>query len=138
MADHVVVLGILGIVRAVLGFGLGVWLILVAADLGPERYDMSWPKSEVVEFDRAAFRAVAAAAFLLAPLRALQGILALRRKALARPAGLALACVDLANLALFPISTALGLYGLVVYRHPTTAEYLGCRAAVPSVQGRTA
>lgn len=127
MADHVIVLGILGIVRALLGFALGAWLIAVAADLSPQRYDDYSLKAEVVEFDRTAFRAVGAAALVLAPLRALQGILALRRKRLACFGGLALACVDLANLALFPISTALGLYGLVVYRHPTTAEYLGCR-----------
>jgi hypothetical protein len=32
-----------------------------------------------------------------------------------------LAILDIIDLALFPISTALGLYGLVVYRHPEVA-----------------
>lgn len=129
MAEHVVVLGILGIVRSVLGLALGAWLILAARDLSPESYEAVRPSAETVEFDRAAFLAIAAASWLLAPLRALQGALALKRKRFARPSGLALAAVDLLDLALFPVSTALGLYALVVYRHPTTAEYLGCRRA---------
>lgn len=129
MAEHVVVLGILGIARSVLGLVLGVWLILVARDLGPESYETVRPSAETVEFDRAAFRTIAVASLVLAPLRAIQGALALKRKRFARASGLALAAVDLLNLAIFPVSTALGLYGLVVYRHPTTAEYLGCRRA---------
>jgi hypothetical protein len=38
--------------------------------------------------------------------------------------GVALAYFDLANLIIFPISTALGLYGFVVYRHPQTISAL--------------
>ena len=52
----------------------------------------------------------------------LQGVAACITVRWARPAGLALAILDVVNLALFPLSTALGLYALVVYGKAETRE----------------
>jgi len=35
----------------------------------------------------------------------------------------ALAIIDLINLTLFPVTTACGTYGLLVYRHPDSLDF---------------
>lgn len=130
MAEHVRVLGIVGIVRAVAGVALGIWLILAAGHLDASDYGIPRPSPETVLFDQGALYIVGRVCLALAPLQGVQGLLALLRKSLARPLGKALAVLDLVNLFFFPVSTALGLYGLVVYSHPDAADYLGCRRAV--------
>lgn len=127
MAEHVRVLGIIGLVRAVLGAALGGFLIWKTVHLDAKAYEGMAVTQEEIRFDTVAFSIMAVALLTLALLWALQGILAVRDKPSSRRLGLALAIVDIVNLVFFPISTALGLYGLTVYRHPSTVDYLESR-----------
>lgn len=124
MPDHVRALGVIGIVRALLGVALGCWLLLEASSLAAESYDPRVAEG-TVRFDRTAFQVLGGLALVVAPFRAIQGVLALARRPLARPLGLGLATLDVLNLCLFPLSTALGLYGLVVYLNAETVVFLG-------------
>jgi hypothetical protein len=127
MVEHVRVLGWIGIARALVGAVLGAWLIWKGSTLGEMAYGKLPVTREILSFDRGTFTVLGWAFVCLAPVRALQGILALRTRPSARRFGLALAVFDAVNLILFPVSTGFGLYGIVVYRHPDTVGYLEAR-----------
>jgi hypothetical protein len=116
MLEHVKVLGWVGIIRALLGACLGGFFIFKSTRLSlsatPEWLD---PTPGLLQL-------LGGLCVALAMLRLAQGIGALRVWTWARAAGLILGAFDLSNLLLFPVSTALGLYALVVYRHPETVE----------------
>jgi uncharacterized membrane protein (DUF2068 family) len=145
MSEHVRVLGIIGIVRAVFGLALGILLLMKATRLALPDYDadrgalQGYHADEHDEadlaFDRVAFCAVGGVCLAFAVMRLVQGIGALITARWARSRGLGLAVFDVINLALFPLSTALGLYGLVVYRHPETAERFRAKQATASIAG---
>ena len=142
MLEHVQVLGMLGIARSILAAVLGVVLLLKSQQVTLEDYSKSRFELEsplfnerdraVLEFDRAAFAIVGVACIAFALARLAQGIGAILWRRWARRLGLGLACFDILNLALFPLSTALGLYGLVVYRKGETAEKFGVRRSCDS------
>ncbi len=123
MGDHVKVLGVLGIVRALLGAAFAVLFLGKASTLARSDYPDALYAPEVLSFDRAAFTALGALAAVLAVLRGLQAAGIYLRAKWARKQGLALAVFDIANLLLFPLSTALGLYGVVVYGNPGSAAW---------------
>jgi hypothetical protein len=136
MLEHVKILSAIGVVRALLGAALGVVLLVKAGNLRtpdylPRRELSRAPTAEETEtmrFDEVVFRVGGAACLLIAIARLTQGIGAFCAAAWARRGGLALAAFDIANLTLFPLSTALGLYGLVVFRHPEAVEWFRRRA----------
>ena len=125
MAEHVRVLGFVGIARGVLSMGLGAWLVWASFHIHIQDYQMTPATEETVRLDRLAFLLAGGVCLVFGPAAVLQGALALARKPVARRFGLGIALLDMVNLILFPLSTALGLYGFVVYCHPSTAEYLG-------------
>lgn len=124
MGEHVRALGIIGIVRSAIALTFGLWLLAKAQSLEPSDYGIPLPSMETLLADQLTFRIVGIAMLVLAPVWAVQAILALTRKPLARRFGTGIALFDLVNLVFFPLSTALGLYGLVVYHHPDTALHL--------------
>ena len=121
MADHVVLLGAIGVARGIFGLLFGAFLAWNSVSLGILDYGGLAPVSaETIGLDRAVFGALGALCLVLAPLRVSQGLLALRAQPTARRLGMALAVIDLPN----PLLMPLGLYGIVVYRHPETVGYL--------------
>ncbi len=120
MLEHVRVLGSLGIVRAAFGAALGIYLIWKAAHLDLSDYGST---AQMLDFDSKVFLVLGCFSVVMACVRLIQGILTLKKAACARPFGVGLACFDFLNLTLFPVSTALGLYGFVVFRHPETVAY---------------
>jgi len=140
MVEHIKVLGFLGVARALIALALGVVLLVKAErldlrDYETTRFALDAPHTEArhgehLKFDRVAFRVVGAACLLLAALRLAQGVASLRTCRWARFAGVCLAGFDIANLALFPLSTTLGLYGLVVWRHPECEQRFKSRSSV--------
>ncbi len=145
MFEHVRALGILGIVRSILAAGIGLALLWKSQDVtlqeyAKNRFELEAPvynteDRAILSFDRNAFAAVGVVCLGLAIVRLAQAVGALFWRGWARRLGLGLACFDVFNLALFPVSTALGLYGLVVYRKAETAERFAARrvAAAGSV-----
>lgn len=141
MLDHIRNLGWLGILRAALAAAFGVVLLVKAMRLELRDYESSRFHLDAgaglarhagdLAFDRVAFSAVGLASLLLAVLRSAQGVGALKGRAWARPFGVGLAGFDIVNLALFPLSTTLGLYGLVVWRHPESRERFKRRSTDP-------
>lgn len=131
MDEHVKVLGWLGVARSVLALALALLLLVKSENLGQSSYGFPRVSVETVEFDQLAFRWVGGLCFFFSVLRVIQGALALLGRSWARRFGLALAMFDLVNLALFPVSTALGLYGLVVYRHPDTLDHFAGKRRAP-------
>ncbi len=137
MAEHVKVLAVLGIARALAALLVGGLLISKAGGLSLADYGSSRGALEMgsidagdredLGFDQRAFAALGALCVAFAVIRTVQGIGVLRTVRWARPLGLGLAVFDALNLALFPLSTALGLYGLVVYRHPEAVARFGAR-----------
>ena len=59
--------------------------------------------------------------------RSRRGLFAGRWLSLSRWVGLALAALDLIDLTFFPITTACGLYGVLVYRDPATVDFFEAR-----------
>jgi hypothetical protein len=123
MLEHVRVLGYLGLFRAALGAALGIYLVWKSAHLDLSAYGLTFVTEEILRLDGKAFLLLGWLCIGMSCLRVAQGVLTLKRKARARPFGVGLALFDFLNLALFPVSTALGLYGFVVYRHPETAGF---------------
>jgi len=78
---------------------------------------------DLVLFDSWAFRICGCALLVLSAAFLIQGAGTLLLRPWARRLGIALAAIDLVNLLLFPLSTTLGLYALVVYRHPDVRDW---------------
>jgi hypothetical protein len=131
MGEHVKVLGVIGAVRALLGAALATLLLAKAATLVRTDYPDALYSPEVLTFDRIAFTALGGLAAVLAVLRCVQAAGIFLRARWAKQQGLALAVFDIANLLLFPVSTALGLYGVVVYRNPGSAGWFAGRRRAP-------
>jgi hypothetical protein len=123
MVEHIKRLAWIGILRSVLSVALGLLLLVKADRLKQSAYGYTQVTVETVAFDKLAFRCVGVLCLFLASLRMVQAAAALVGQSWARTFGLALAIFDILNLCLFPISTTLGLYGLVVYRHADTLDY---------------
>lgn len=145
MVEHVKVLAAIGIVRALVAFVLGFVLISKADRLSLrdyyddrgalESYHSGERDKEDLDFDRIALSVVGGACLGFAALRLAQCAGSLFSARWARFCGLGLAVFDVINLLLFPLSTALGLYSLVVYRHPETAERFRNKRAMVSGAG---
>ena len=131
MSDHLKVLAKIGIARAVIGLALGAFLIWKAATFEAMDYGEAPPTVEIQQLDRTVIRILGIGCLVLAPVRALQAMLVLRERRQGRVLGKALALWDMVNLLLFPVSTALGLYGFVVYRHPDTVGFFESRHPLP-------
>jgi hypothetical protein len=86
---------------------------------------------DVPGFDSAVLFGVGA--FLLAGglARLVQAAGVFLSKPWSRKLGLALGVFDIVNLVFFPISMALGLYAVVVYRHPDTLDHFEPRGRRP-------
>lgn len=124
MVEHVIALGWINLVRAILGLAFGGILIWRAySPLESQAY----VSDENFSFDQYAFLVVGTLTIVIAHMRAAQSIGSFLLRRWGRVLGLALALFDIANLILFPLSTALGLYGLVVYRHPDTRDQFRSR-----------
>jgi len=129
MLEHVKILGRIGIARALLGVALGSYLIWSAQALDIVAYGLTQVTPDTVQFDRTAFMVIGGLCLAMAPVRCVQAILALKGRPSARLFGMGLAIWDAVNLSLFPVSTALGLYGIVVYHNPETVGYFESRRA---------
>jgi len=138
MSEHVKTLGIIGLFRALLGAALAAILLWKASTIHPDDYSSGRgfldepPVGEQgegpLDFDRAAFTALGVTCIVLALVRTVQAFGALLLRPWGRRLGRALAFFDVCNLALFPLSTALGLYGLVVYGNVGTRAIFESRA----------
>lgn len=116
VSEHARLLAWLGLVRTLLAAGVGGWLLHRAGRIIPEfrgQYAV-----ETLLGDQLRFRVVAGVLFALAALWLAQALGMLLRAAWSRPFGLVVAVLDLLNVPLFPLSTAWGLYGIVVHAHP--------------------
>ena len=139
MLEHVRVIGVIGLVRGLVGALLGGTLLfkghrLTLADY--RDYDMLAETVKALRsFDESAFVILGWLCLFMALLRTVQAIAAFWRAWWARPLGLGLAVFDILNLVLFPVSTALGLYALVVYRSPAIAAHFKGSAQVGSTSG---
>jgi hypothetical protein len=127
MAEHVRTLGWIGVVRAVLGMLLGPYLVYKSLTLTRESYGSTPVTQEVLAFDAAVFLGIGAFLAASGLVRLVQAVGALGSRPWARRAGLALGVFDILNLAFFPVSMSLGLYAVVVYRHPDTQDRFGPR-----------
>ena len=137
MAEHIRRLAWIGVARSILAILIGSLLVVKAEKLGQSSYGYTRVTVETVAFDQLAFRWLGGLCFFFACLRMAQAGLALVRNSWARPLGLSLALFDIVNLCLFPVSTALGLYALVVYRHPDTLDYFDSRQKARVPAGRS-
>jgi hypothetical protein len=120
MLEHIKALGWIGIARASVTASAGGLLLYYWPEFAGKLAAEPW--------DALAFQIVGWVLVASAPLRLLQAIGALRGYPWALPFGLFLSGVDLINLLGFPVLTALGLYGLVVYRNAETREHFLSRA----------
>ena len=115
MLEHVKALGWIAIIRALIAALCGSFLLYKAEYFGG--------KSGAEPWDTLGFQVVGAVLVAFAPIRIIQGVGALRGSSWALPFGLVLSGIDLINLLGFPVLTAFGLYGLVVYRNAETREH---------------
>jgi hypothetical protein len=132
MVEHIRFLAAIALVRGGLGIAAGVLLLVKAFRLEPRFYYPTMVSNDVIAFDAAAFRIGGCVLLVLSAAFLVQGAGALLTRPWARRLGFALAAIDLVNLILFPLSTALGLYGLVVYRHPDVRDWFE-RHGAPAV-----
>jgi hypothetical protein len=123
MIEHLKVLAWLGMARALLGVLFGVFLIWRSLALNMPSLQGAEP------WDIPLFQALGCLSILLGDLWLVQGIGVLCRKGWSRRFGLVLGFIDLVSLPFFPVSTAMGLYAVVVYRHGETVEYFRLRGA---------
>ncbi len=133
MISHIVTLALINIARAIAGFALGV-LLLYSSDASG--YDGERAK-RIVEGDLTAFLVIGCVVIAVSCLRLVQGGASVLdvfrsrrarggrppRSQLSRRLGLGLSILDLVNIVLFPLSTACGVYGLIVCRHPDTIDF---------------
>src|SRR5688572_24046667 len=124
MVEHVIALGWINLARALLGLAFG-GILIWRANWPIE--SLAYAADENFSFDQYAFLVVGTISIVIAHVRAAQSIGSFLLRRWGRILGLALALLDIANLLLFPLSTALGLYGLVVYRHPDTLDQFRSR-----------
>jgi hypothetical protein len=132
VVSHIFVLGLIQALRALLGGAAGAFLIYRSFVIPAE-----W-QVQLEPGDRGAFLAVGIVFLALAALRGMQGWLVLSMVAASRRRdgdpnrlsgrrtrrmGLALAILDLIDITLFPVTTACGTYGLLVYRHPDSLDF---------------
>ena len=136
MTSHVLVLAILNLVRGLGGIAAAGLFYYCSDGVRLPRL-----RSERMEDgDPLAFQVVAVVLLTIAVLRLLQGAASLfevwwaRRSVgrtvggqLSRRVGLGLSILDLVDLTVFPLTTACGLYGLLVYRHADTIDFYGGR-----------
>jgi hypothetical protein len=132
VAEHVKMLVKIGFLRAFLGAGLGPFFLYKSQTLTKDSYGSTWVTPDVPVFDAAVLFGVGAVLLAGGIARLIQALGAVRVKPWARKLGLALGLFDIANLVLFPVSMALGLYAVVVYQHPDTLDRFEPRGQRPS------
>jgi hypothetical protein len=150
MVSHILALGVIQAVRCILGLALGAFLLWRSFHIPVERM------VRLETGDQLAFLIGGVGSIVLALARGLQGGLTLRMVLAsrghgslpgigtgraARRLGIVLAIVDLISLWVFPLSTACGTYGLLVYRHPEALDFFegifsGVAAAPDPVEAR--
>ena len=141
MPPHVVVLAFINSLRGLCGLVLGGLLVYFsdrARYPSGRLFDVASMKPRYIEGDFQAFLVVGVVFMLLAILRLVQGSITIaewrrasrsvRRErgklgAFSRRLGLGLSVLDLIDLTFFPVTTACGLYGLLVYRSPDSIEF---------------
>ena len=129
MVEHVFVLGWLAIARSLFACGLAGWILLVSQS---ERF-----RFEAEPADTRIVRIAIWVLFVLGAARLVHGIASLLVLSWARALGLAFAVFDLLNLIFFPVSTTLGLYALVTFRHAETIEFFRGRLAARRARRRS-
>ncbi len=138
MASHILALGVIQVVRGLLGLAVGVFFIYRSFSIPFE-----W-LARIEKGDQAAFLAIGILLVLFALVRAGQGLFTvflmprLSRGGAdggvgggggagvgrtVRKLGIIMGVVDLIDLTLFPITTACGTYALLIYRHPESRDY---------------
>lgn len=134
MASHILALGVIQIVRGLLGVAVGVFFIYRSFSI-----PFDW-LARLEKGDQAAFLAVGILLVLFALVRAGQGlftVILMPRLSrgdsdggvggnvgrAVRRLGIIMGVVDLIDLTLFPITTACGTYALLIYRHPESKDY---------------
>jgi hypothetical protein len=132
MVSHILTLAVIQCVHALIGLALGAFLILRSFHIPPGRLSRLEPG------DLRAFLIAGLVCLALSLARAFQGALALRLAAasrrrgvgpgpgpgrLARRLGVLLWVTDLLDIFGFPLTTALGTYGILVYRNPEALDF---------------
>lgn len=136
MASHVLVLAILNIARGFSGIAVAALFYYCSDGVRLPRVR----QARMEDGDPLAFQIVAVVLLTIAVLRLLQGFASLaevwraRRNRgrtaggqLSRWVGIGLSVLDLIDLTAFPLSTACGVYGLLVYRHADTIDFYSGR-----------
>ena len=118
MPDHLKLATWLNGLRVVIGLALGTFLVWSV--LGGD-----WPIGAADE--GRALLVLAGLCILLATLRVFLVAGAFFAFRGTRRVGLAMAVFDCVNLLLFPLSTMLGLHGIVAWRHPETRHHFRSR-----------
>jgi hypothetical protein len=129
VAEHVGFLVWIGLARSLLGIALGPIFIHKAMTLTRDSYGMTPVTGEILSFDATVLLAVGIIFLAGSAVRLLQAVGARLSRPWARRVGLVLGLFDIANLAFFPVSMALGLYAVIVYRHPDTLDRFESRRA---------
>ncbi len=114
MPSHLKIVTALSSCRSLIGVALAAFIFWKMRTL-----------EEIASGDRVVLLSAASLLLLFSVVRACVAVGGVLRRRWSRRLGLALAAFDCVNLVLFPLSTALGLQGLVVYRHPETVHYFG-------------
>jgi hypothetical protein len=117
LIEHVVILGVISLVRSVIECAAGVYLI-VAADrwsIGNALFEL---RAIPDDADRLTFSVVGQVLVALAIVRAVQSIGSLDWRDWARKLGIALGAVDL----LLPVTLPLALWSFVVYPNQETRD----------------
>jgi hypothetical protein len=126
MIEHLSAIFVVSVLRAVVEAALGAYILLVSW-----RWEATWaegwlqyvpgvrPGAQPLPGDRGAFVAIACVLLVLGAVRFVQALHAFLRREFARRFGQALAIVDF----LTPLTLPLGLWCLIVYRHPDTRDF---------------
>lgn len=138
MLSHLYCLSIVHMVRGICAVVVAARFLQYSNPLNVPRNALDLTMSQyhnLAPGDPLAFKIVGCALIFVAALRivfALLTIASLRRSgrgpsrgfSVVRKVGLAIAVVDLVDLTFFPVTTACGLYGWLVLRHPDTRDLI--------------
>ena len=126
MSEHIRAVFVVSILRSIIELLGGVWVLLVSWSWSsPARDGLArlvpghHPDARPVGGDREAFVILGCALILLGVARFVQSLSSLRVKEWARRFGQVLAILDFVT----PLTLPLGLWALLVYRHPDTRDH---------------
>ena len=141
MPPHIIVLATINAFRAACGLAFGLILVRFSDETSypaGRLLDLETARPRFEPADFTAFLVVGIVILTIAVLRGFQGLTTFvemrrarrggerrrgRMSVLSRRLGFGLSVLDLVDVTLFPITTACGLYGLLVYRHPDTVDF---------------